>query len=61
MAKVKFCNKELIKLQHIIINNGKILKSRLAVRREAEVLDCAYHIRATELCSKSAIEAVLHI
>ena len=51
-AKTKFCNKDLIKLQHIIINNGKVLKYRLAARREAEVLDCVHHICAAGLCIK---------
>ena len=49
-AKTKFRNKDLIKLQHIIINNGKVLKCWSAVWCEHKVIDCVHSITATRLC-----------
>ena len=51
-AKIKLCNEELMKLQHIIINNGKVLKCRLADWGENEVIGCVHHISATRLCNE---------
>ena len=49
-TKIKFCNEELIKLQHAIINNGEVLKCWLDGWCEDKVIDCVHHISATRLC-----------
>ena len=56
-GKIKFCNEELIKLQHAIINNGEVLKCWLAGWCEDKVIDCVHHISATRLCIERCKQA----
>jgi len=49
-VKIKFHNEDLIKLQHIIINNGKVPECRLPHCCEDKLNGCLHHISATRLC-----------
>ena len=53
-GQIKFCNKDLIKLQHIITNNGKVLKCWCSVWCEHKVIHCVYSITPTRLCMERA-------